>query len=246
MSNSFIISHESLLEEEGRLRVANQLLAVLEDWYGGKSLKELTVLDYGCSNGVITNFIATHVKKIVGIDIDEIAIQKAKKKYNKNNLSFVLTNNIKVPFKDASFNLIICNQVYSYLDDPNLMMSEIYRVTKKSGICLFTGDNLLRPIEPLYNLPFIRLLPKNLTKIILRSLGYKNIYLGQYKTYWGLKQLVNKFTINDYTIKILKNPKKYKYQKIEKYSTFFSITPSFILKTIEPFLPSFIFLLQKD
>lgn len=242
---SFLTSHELLLEEQGRLRVAKQLTSILKDWYGEDRLKGLRVLDYGCSSGVITNYIAESVREIIGIDIDTVAIEKAKKKYKKRNVSFVASNAIKVPYKDGSFDLVICNQVYSYLDSPQLMIQEIYRVLKKGGVCLFTGDNLLRPIEPLYNLPFIRLLPKSLTIALLKTLGYKNIYIGNYMSYWGLKELCKQFEIHDYTIKVLKDPRKFDYKKFVKYEGIFSVVPVFVFKLLEPFFPSFVFLLEK-
>src|SRR3989344_44205 len=241
MPSSFMFSHKPLLDKNGRLRVAQQLHAILQDWYGSAHLKPLKVLDYGCSNGVITNFMAKYVKNIIGTDVDEIAIKQALQKFRAKNLSFLLTKDEQLPFKNNSFDIVICNQVYSYLDNPKIMINEIYRVIKKDGICLFSGDNLFRPIEPLYNLPFIRLLPKKITESILKSLGYKNIYLGQYKTYWELKKLFNKFVITDYTIKILKNPAGFKYKNLEKYSKILSIIPNSILKIAEPFYPSFIF-----
>lgn len=244
-TNSFLASHGSLLDEPGRSRVARQLHAILEDWYGKKKLKQLRVLDYGCSTGIITNFIAGSSKEVMGIDVDEVAIRKAKQKYKRHNVSFLLTNGIRIPFKNNPFDLVICNQVYSYLDNPPLMVSEIYRVLKKEGVCLFTGDNSLRPIEPLYNLPFIRLLPRQITILLLKAMGYKNIYIGSYKTFWGLKELCSQFTIHDYTIKVLKNPKRFKYRNLEKCSALLAVTPDFILKTLEPFFPSFIFILEK-
>lgn len=245
MSHSFLASHESLLENHDRLRVAHQLLAILTDWYGKTGLKQLTVLDYGCSNGIITNSIAKYCKIATGIDVDKIAITIAKKKFNSKNTSFRLTSDERIPFRDNSFDLVICNQVYSYVENSELMIDEIHRIIKPGGICLFTGDNLLRLIEPLYNLPLIRLLPRKIVVALLKLLGHKNIYIGEYKTYWGLKKLVCKFIVNDYTIKILKSPRKFKYKKLEKYSPILSIIPNFILKFVEPFSPSFVFLLEK-
>lgn len=245
LNNSFITSHGPLLEDKDRIRVAHQLLTILEDWYKNNDLKTLEVLDYGCSNGVITNYISKYTKKVLGVDVDEVAIKEAKQKYKSPHLSFLLTRDVKIPRKSNSFDLVICNQVYSYLEDPDLMADEIRRVLKEGGICLFTGDNRLRIVEPLYNLPFIRLFPKTPTKLLLKTLGYKNIYVGEYKTYWGIKKLFNKFIIYDYTLTILKNPKQFKYKKLEKYNNLLSIIPTFLLKIIEPFSPSFIFILKK-
>lgn len=244
-NNSFITSHGSLLKDRDRIRVSQQLLTILEDWYGGKNLRDLVILDYGCSNGVITNYIANYVKNAYGVDVDKIAIKEAKQRFQSYKLTFNLTKNERIPYKDSIFDLVICNQVYSYLDNPELMSQEIFRVLKKDGICLFTGDNLFRIIEPLYNLPFIRLLPQNITRILLQFLGYKKIYMGKYKSYWELKKLFKKFMIVDYSTKVLKNPKQFKYKKLMKYNNIISLIPDFLVKTLEPFFPSFIFILKK-
>lgn len=243
---SFLKSHISLINNHDRLRVGKQLQSILIDWYGGeKILSQLTVLDYGCSTGVITNLLASCSKKVVGIDIDSIAIQKAKRKYKSKNLTFLVSKKVKTSLKDQSFNLVICNQVYSYVTNPDLMMNEIFRLLKTGGVCLFTGDNLIRPIEPLYPIPFIRLLPQGITIFVLKLLGYKNIYTGTYLSYWGLQKLFRKFKIYDYTIKVLRKPKKFRYKKLEKYSSIINMLPQFMIKIIEPFLPSFIFILKK-
>lgn len=39
----------------------------------------------------------------------------------------------KLPFKDASQEAILCNQVLQYVEDPQLAMREIYRVLKPGG-----------------------------------------------------------------------------------------------------------------
>src|SRR3989338_10698468 len=203
---SYSTSHKIVIEKKDRLRVARQLFSLLKDYIDPKEFKSLNLLDVGCSAGDITGYFSRYVGKTVGLDVDKQAIKLAKKRYSSyKNLSFMEASGTRLPLKDASFDIMLCNQVYSYTSDPEGLMNEILRVMKSRGICLFTGDNLLRPIEPLYNLPFIRLLPKNMTKLLLKSLGYKNIYIGEYRNYWGLNDLFNKFVIYDYTIKVLKN-----------------------------------------
>lgn len=242
----FSLSHKNVLEKADRLRVAKQLLAILEDWFG-MTLKTLTILDIGCSSGIITQDIAAQAKKTIGIDVDIHAISLAKKNYErKPSLTFRVANATNLPFKKESFDVVLCNQVYSYVSDPYKLMSEIRKVLKVHGVCLFTGDSLLRPIEPLYNLPFFRLLPTNLAKWILGVMGYENIYIGNYKTYWGIKKLCSQFKIYDYTTKVLKEPGKFKYAKLVKYTSILKVVPETFLKMMEPFSSSFIFVLQKD
>lgn len=246
-TNSFSLSHPYVLEREGRSRVAEQLLSILQHWFQRRHLHNLTVLDVGCSSGLITQYIGVYCGKTIGIDVDPHAIKIARKEYGaKPNVSFKLASGTNLPFKDRSFDIVICNQVYSYVVNPKRLMDEIYRVSKVGGICLFTGDNLLRPIEPLYSLPFLRLLPIGLTKWLLKTRGCKNIYVGNYKTYWGIKKLCSQFKIHDYTIKVLKEPLNFKYVKLTKYQGVLHIVPETILKIMEPFFPSFVFVLQKD
>lgn len=246
-TTAFSSSHPYVLQKEGRLRVAKQLLCVLQHWFQRRYLRNLTVLDVGCSSGLITQYIGFYCGKTVGVDVDLHAIKVARKEYgSRPNVSFRLAGGTNLPFKDRSFDIVICNQVYSYVANPQRLMDEIYRVSKVGGICLFTGDNLLRPIEPLYNFPFLRLLPIGLTKWLLKTKGYKNIYVGNYKTYWGIKKLCGQFKIHDYTTKVLKEPLKFKYANLAKYRGILRAVPETVLKIMEPFFPSFIFVLQKD
>ena len=243
---SYSTSHKIVIEKKDRLRVARQLFSLLKDYIDPKEFKSLNLLDVGCSAGDITGYFSRYVGKTVGLDVDKQAIKLAKKRYSSlKNLSFMEASGTRLPLKDASFDIVLCNQVYSYTSDPEGLMNEILRVMKSRGICLFTGDNLLRPIEPLYNLPFIRLFPKNLTKRLLKLLGYKKIYIGDYKTLWGMKKLLGQFEIEDYTIKVLKNPTKYNFANLIKYEGLINKIPNWILYLTEPFFPTFIFILKK-
>ena len=243
---SYSTSHKIVIEKKDRLRVARQLFSLLKDYIDPKEFKSLNLLDVGCSAGDITAYFSKYVGKTMGLDVDRQAIKLAIKRYaGFKNLSFIEASGSKLPFKNESFEIVLCNQVYSYVANPEGLMNEILRVMKSRGICLFTGDNLLRPIEPLYNLPFIRLFPKNLTKRLLKLLGYKKIYIGDYKTLWGMKKLLVQFEIEDCTIRVLKNPTKYSFANLIKYEGLINKIPNWILYLMEPFFPTFIFILKK-
>lgn len=243
---SFSLAHSQVLEKSDRQRVATQLVSIMRDFLNRKNLKGLKILDIGCSSGVITQSIARHGGTVVGIDVDKNAIKKAiADSKDIKNLSFKLASGTILPFKNNSFDVVICNQVYSFISNPPKMMKEVYRVLKTKGFCLFTGDNLLNPIETMYGLPFLRWFPKNLSKTILRKMGYKDFYIGSYKTYWGLLKLCDDFAIEDYTLKVLKRPERFKFKKILKYRKVINLIPGPLLRFLEPFLPTFIFILKK-
>jgi len=243
---SFSVAHDQVLERKDRQRVAKQLVLIMLSFLKRKNFNDLKILDIGCSNGVVTKFLVRHGGSFVGIDVDENAIESAISiNRNKKSLSFKLASGTNLPFKNKSFDVVICNQVYSYVSNSKRMMREIYRVLKINGYCFFTGDNLLRLVEPMYNLPFLRWLPKSSAKQVLKLLGYKNIYIGKYQTYWGLLKLCSDFEIEDYTLTVLKQPEKFNFIKILKYRKIINSIPSSFLKLLEPFLPTFIFILKK-
>jgi len=190
--------HKEILKKNDRERVAKQLISIIQDSIPKKKLKTSEVLDIGCSSGVITQYLARHSGTVVGIDVDKNAIKEAvADSKDIKNLSFKLASGTVLPFKGNSFDIVICHQVYSFISNPPKMMKEIYRVLKTEGFCLFTGDNLLNPIETLYGLPFLRWFPRNFSKSILKKIGYKDFYIGSYKTYWGLLKLCSDFAIKN-------------------------------------------------
>lgn len=242
----YSLAHQIIFQKEDRLRVAKQLLTILQEHTGKKYFKDWKLLDIGCASGIITQYLASYVSKAIGIDIDEHAISIARKNYSKQkNLTFEIASGSKIPYENNFFDLVVCNQVYSYTSAPKKLLTEIYRVLKPGGICIFTGDNLLWLIENQYKLPFLHYLPRRLAEFYLKIFRYDKFYLGKYKTYWGIIKLFNRFKIEDYTLRILKNPENFGFNRLLKYKTLVNMFSDRVLKLIEPFLPTFVFILKK-
>ena len=73
---SSIYKNDTLYNYENRLIKAKKIIAVLEDYL--PELGKLSILDIGCSTGLITNFLSNYFSKTMGVDIDEKAIEYAK------------------------------------------------------------------------------------------------------------------------------------------------------------------------
>ncbi len=99
------------------------------------------ILDVGCASGILTSQIAKLFPnaKVTGVDLYKDAIQYAKKKYI--NLKFLVADAHKLPFKDNSFDLTVCYETIEHVTDPLLMIKEIHRVTKKTGISILAMDS---------------------------------------------------------------------------------------------------------
>ncbi len=112
--------------------------------------KNSHVLDYGCGVGNSLEKVVTFKpKKITGIDISEVSIEKAKKISTSNsNIELLVDNCEKTKFKENTFDLVYGTGILHHLNI-ELCLKEIKRILKPGGKFLF--------IEPLGTNQFINL-----------------------------------------------------------------------------------------
>jgi len=110
-------------------------LMLLEKWKLIKGRKK--VLDAGCGRG---QFIALNPynAEVFGIDVIKSEVDMAKK--TGLNVKYADLNK-KFPFKDSTFDAIICSHVLEHITDPSNMMSEFRRVLKNGGKLLIAVPN---------------------------------------------------------------------------------------------------------
>lgn len=230
-----------------REKRALKILAVIKDFlnsYSSKKTKDLQCLDIGCSSGIITYALAPHFKMIIGGDIDKDAIRLASKMNKTGNLSFKIIDVLSLPFSSNHFDVIICNNVYEHVPDPNRMITEIYRVLKKGGICYFAATNKYMIIESDHKLPFLSWLPIPLASLYLKIMRKGDCYYERPFSYNQLKKLFFKFKTYEYTMRVLKEPKTFNVN--HKASRFISSIPSIFIKPFTFFSPQFFWILVKD
>ena len=96
-----------------------------------KSVRPVTILDVGCGEG----FTLVKLKQVKigerydGIDNSDEALNLGKKLYPKLNIK--KGNIYKLPYKDSSFDLLICTEVLEHLRYPKKALSELSRVSNK-------------------------------------------------------------------------------------------------------------------
>ena len=127
----------------------NYILTFLKD-----NAKNSEILDYGCGIGSITVKITKfNPRKITGIDISEISIDKAKKKAKELNIdvNYKVDNCEKTNLESNSFDIVYGTGILHHLEI-NKCLDEIHRILKSKGSLLF--------IEPLGTNPIINLYRK--------------------------------------------------------------------------------------
>lgn len=99
---------------------------------------EEIVLDLGCGTGRHCFNHQIKKAKIIPLDKDPESMKEITKKIessktNKNEHFPIQGGAIKLPFKDRSFDKVICSEVLEHLPDPNSCLKEINRILKPNG-----------------------------------------------------------------------------------------------------------------
>src|SRR3989344_5595623 len=122
-----------------------------------KPLNIASILDAGCGEGFTMNKLSENGigKKIEGVEYSKDAIMLGKKLFP--NLTFKEGGIYELPYKDNSFDLIVCTEVLEHLEEPTKALQEMLRVSKKYLI-------ISVPNEPLFRISnFLR--GKNLSRL---------------------------------------------------------------------------------
>lgn len=144
-----------------------------------KTVMFKSFLDVGCAEGYYLKFIATQGSRgsnIVGLDVAKNYLVKAKKEAYKG--SWVLGDAHELPFRNDSFDLVLCSEVLEHLSDPKKAFGEVARVSKKSILISIAGENplhffakklgLIRPEDPYKNIGHGHIREMKISKIVLR------------------------------------------------------------------------------
>lgn len=101
-----------------------------------KIITHTDVLEIGCGTGLITKEI--QATNIIAVDINEWAMEQARIHANKNNVKVMYGNAEELPFKEDSFDFVVCAEVLEHLVHIKTAINEIYRVLKNEGMLIGT------------------------------------------------------------------------------------------------------------
>jgi ubiquinone/menaquinone biosynthesis C-methylase UbiE len=236
-----------LLDRGYKQAKVDKMLAVLQDAGILPGSKNAKAVDIGCSRGLFAAALAGHFHLVLGLDIDANALQLAAAETpGSSNLHFVLGDSLRIPVPDSSIDLLVCNNVYEHVPDAELLFSEIYRVLKPFGMCYLGVASRLTLIEPHYHLPFLSWLPKTVAHWYVRAAGKGRYYYETMRTYQGIRRLISRFKVTDYTLKIVADPDRFKARDLFPAGGLLEKIPLFCWRLGYSLLPSYIFILRKE
>lgn len=111
--------------------------------------KVLRVLDCGCADGSTIEKIWHKKTHFYGVDLSEKAIKKGLQRLkSKQNIHLRVGSIEKIDFPDEYFDLSYCAYTLEHLEDPEKVIAQMIRVTKKNGYLIFIGPNYGSPLFP--------------------------------------------------------------------------------------------------
>jgi ubiquinone/menaquinone biosynthesis C-methylase UbiE len=136
-----------------------------------KANEHAITLDVACGPGRLTMAFAKRAKHVTGFDATEALLGIARSESAElgiDNIEFRHGTALDLPFPDCAFDVVSCRAAFHHFDSPDVVISEIARVTKRGGQVLIadilgnedeaTGnrhDNLERLCDPTH----VRCLP---------------------------------------------------------------------------------------
>jgi SAM-dependent methyltransferase len=233
-----------LYDKSGRIQKALKIVAVIDDFCQG-NISHLRALDVGGSAGAMTDVFADAFAQVVELDIDLVAVRRGRADSDQENLAWICGNGARLPFRDETFDCVICNHVYEHLDDQQGLADEIHRVLRPDGFCYFGAGSRFVPVEGHYKLPLLSWFPHRVSDVYMRLCGRKGHYDVTLLSYRKLKKLLTDFRFHDYTIPILKHPDRFHAADLQERNRLAFRIPVFVYRLLYPILPIWVWILTK-
>lgn len=192
------------MTSKNRLEKAKKIEAVLCDFLSVRTLENQKILDYGCGSGHIARYFSRRNEVTAADVVDNRDLDQ------RDGMRFVIIESERLPFEDATFDIVLLNHVIVYIPERERLMREIRRILREGGVCYFALPNRNFPRETHSKLPFINYLPEPIFFSVFRRVMHSDqpLYLLSYRK---MLRLINAagFKSREYTVDIIRNPEKY-------------------------------------
>lgn len=105
--------------------------------------RQKRVLDAACGAGYGSAVLAAQATFVAAFDVSLEAVQAARKTYPQRNLAFLVGRAEQIPFRDASFDLIVAFEVIEHLQDWRALLAEARRLLAPGGQFIVSTPNRL-------------------------------------------------------------------------------------------------------
>lgn len=108
-----------------------------------------TIVDFGCNDGAISvEYLRRGAARVIGVDIDEHAIQRACALHHEERATFVQSTVSTIPLEDQSVDAVISYDVFEHVSQPTKILKELYRILTPTGQALIGTWSWRHPFAP--------------------------------------------------------------------------------------------------
>jgi len=141
-ANYFVYStpnanNEKAYQQSGKDAV-KELILEDETLLSGRKPQDISILEIGCGNGRMTEFIADHFKRVYALDISNEMVCKAQDRIGrKKKITWIVGNGSTYPLDNEFIDIVFSWIVFQHFANKAMVESnlkEVYRVLKRNGI----------------------------------------------------------------------------------------------------------------
>jgi ubiquinone/menaquinone biosynthesis C-methylase UbiE len=146
-------------------------------------VKGKIILDIASGEGYGSHLMSEFASHVYAVDIDPDTVERAKNKYVKDNLKFLIGSTSSIPIASDSIDVVVSYETIEHHNEHNQMMLEIKRVLKPGGKLIISSPdkyyytdkrNYNNPfhIKELYKSEFIEIISNHFKQFKLYSQSY--------------------------------------------------------------------------
>ena len=117
-------------------------------------LFNLKILEAACGSGLMSSRLATQGAETQLLDLSANALKVATENYRKTGQEFRgrQADILKMPYNDNTFDVVWNQGVLEHFNNPEMVVEEMLRVTKKGGVVILFVPAYLSPLHIVYKL----------------------------------------------------------------------------------------------
>ncbi len=144
-------------------------------------LLEKKILDLGSGKGNFLVDVATLGGDVCGLEKNKEYIVETLKKAKENNISVKIMEGVaeNLPYQDSEFWFINVSEVIEHVNNPDLLIKEVYRILKNGGSVYLSVPSRFGFRDPHFHLYFVNLLPRFMSDAFISVFGKHKNYTGE-------------------------------------------------------------------